>query len=130
LRGVKVEDTKRGRKFQRLNCVAGYRCGEVIKPHCYAHSMTGDYFQDYCEFGLFPKLKKGDVVILDNAAFHRKSALQKLAERFGVSVKIMPPYSPDFNPIEKKWANTKRALPDLIPQFSSLEKAVYFYLDS
>jgi transposase len=41
---------------------------------------------------------------------------------------FLPTCSPDFNKIEKEWANMKRPLPDLIPRFDSLEKAVYRYL--
>jgi putative transposase len=50
-------------------------------------------------------------------------------EGTGVSLLFLSPYSPDFNPIEKKWANLKRALPDAVPKFDTLQGAVYNYLE-
>ncbi len=66
---------------------------------------------------------------MDNATFHRKARLYEIASRYGVAVLFLPPYSPDFNPIEKSWANLKRWLKDNLIRFPSLEIAVewYFY---
>lgn len=65
---------------------------------------------------------------MDNASFHRKTRLFHLVENTGINLLFLPSYSPDFNPIEKTWANMKCALPYLIPKFNSLEIAIYSYL--
>jgi transposase len=126
-RGVRVEDSKRGRKFQRLNVVAAV-CGDVVlSPKCYTHPTTGEFFEDWFENELLPQVKRGQIIVMDNASFHRKKALRKIMRWKRKKLLFLPAYSPDFNKAEKKWANMKQALPDLIPQHASLEKAVYSY---
>lgn len=70
----------------------------------------------------------GCTVVMDNASVHRKK-LYALVEGTGVSLLFLSPYSPDFNPIEKKWANLKKALPDTAPKFDTLQEAVYNYFE-
>jgi transposase len=65
---------------------------------------------------------------MDNASFHRKKALSRIAEQRGFSLLFLPPYSPDFNRIERLWANMKRHLRDSLSLFENLEGAVYTYL--
>jgi len=74
-------------------------------------------------------LKKGQTATLDNASFHREKQLLKILDGTGVDLLFLPTYSPDFNPIEKKWANLKRALPDILPMYDSLQEAILAYLD-
>ena len=64
---------------------------------------------------------------MDNASFHRKLKLHKLAETAGVNLLFLPAYSPDFNPIEKSWANMKRWLCNNLSHFQSLSLALYYY---
>jgi transposase len=66
---------------------------------------------------------------MDNASFHRKSKLQKLADKYGMLLIFLPPYSPDLNPIEKLWANMKRALRDLVRNCRTLVDAIYAFLN-
>lgn len=65
---------------------------------------------------------------MDNASFHRKNKLRNLARRHGMKILFLPPYSPDFNPIEKSWANMKRYLVDYLPSSENLQSAIYSYL--
>ena len=66
---------------------------------------------------------------MDNAAFHRKKKLQNLARRHGLRLLFLPAYSPDFNPIEKSWANMKRYIVDSLSCSNSLQQGIYDYLD-
>ena len=75
---------------------------------------------------LLEKIPKGCTVIMDNASFHRKSTLRKIA-RGNVRLLFLPPYSPDYNPIEKSWANMKRNLRNNMQDFPSVESAIYDY---
>lgn len=64
---------------------------------------------------------------MDNASFHRKEKLRNLARRHGLKLLFLPAYSPDFNPIEKTWANLKRALIDILPNIKDLQSGIYYY---
>ena len=69
---------------------------------------------------------EGYTVILDNASHHRRKVLKKLA-RGKAGVLFLPPYSPDYNPIEKSWANMKRFLRDNLRGFFMVDFVVYEY---
>ena len=127
-RGERVEDVKRGRKFERVN-VIGARCnGEYVAITCYRHATDGGFFEHWFKNHLLEEIPKGYTIIMDNAAFHRKSRLRKLA-RGKVRLLFLPPYSPDYNPIEKSWANMKCFLRDNMQQFQSVDSAIYSYFD-
>jgi len=63
-------------------------------------------FQPYAT-GLMPKLPSRSVVILDNATFHKSETMKQNLEKQGHTLLYLPPYSPDLNPIEHKWAQAK-----------------------
>ena len=81
-------------------------------------------FEFWFENCLLNEVESGSVIILDNATFHRKSVLANLAWQKNCKVLFLPPYSPDLNPIEKKWAWLKKKLRCILPAFDSLEQAL------
>jgi len=127
LRGEKVEDVKRGRKFDRTNVIAAKCNGEIWAPKTYKHTTNSAFFEDWFEFDLLSVVPCGHTIIMDNASFHRKKYLRKIAERYGVRILFLPPYSPDFNPIEQFWANLKKWLRDNILLFKNLALAILYY---
>jgi transposase len=132
---VKVEDTKRGRKFQRTNVVAAQFKSDngkirVVAPFCYTQNTTGEIFEGWFKSRLVKSVPKGVTIIMDNASFHRKKKLRNLARRHGMKLLFLPPYSPDFNPIEHTWANMKRALADILPDSDFLERGIYDYFNA
>lgn len=70
----------------------------------------GDIFRTYVERILVPKLKLGDVVVLDNLSAHKVEGIRSLIEAQGAQLLYLPPYSPDLNPIEKAWSKFKQYL--------------------
>ena len=68
-------------------------------------NINGDIFYNWCKFTLIPSLKAKCVIVMDNASFHKR--VQRLLNRHGHRLLFLPPYSPDLNPIEKKWAQAK-----------------------
>ena len=64
---------------------------------------------------------------MDNASFHPKAKLRNLARRHGMSILFLPAYSPDLNPLERDWANMKRALVEIMPGMESLKDGIYWY---
>jgi transposase len=123
-RGKKIEDVKRGRKFGRINVISGYCDGEIFAPKTYKNTSDSAFFEDWFEFELLSVVPCGYTIIMDNASFHRKKVLAKIALRYGVNLIFLPPYSPDFNPIEKFWANLKKWLRKNIPFYSAISIAI------
>ncbi len=68
-------------------------------------NINGDVFYNWRKYTLIPSLKTKCVIVMDNASFHKR--VQKLLNRHGHRLLFLPPYSPDLNPIEKKWAQAK-----------------------
>jgi Transposase and inactivated derivatives len=123
-RGEKVVEKQSGKKFKRTNILAA-KCGdEIIEPLQYDGRTDHRLFETWFETRLCRALKKEDVVVMDNATFHRKKTLRKIAERFGVRVIFLPPYSPDLNPIEKFWSWLKSKLRSILRLFPSLDNAI------
>ncbi len=77
-------------------------------------------------FFLFPELKPGQVVIMNNATFHKSKYSQQLIEQAGCHILFLPPYSPDLNPIEIFWANFKKQVQKNRERFTNLAQAIDF----
>jgi transposase len=82
--------------------------------------MDGEMFLAWVQRGLAPALQPQDVVILDNLATHKVAGVRQAIERAGAQLLFLPPYSPDFNPIENLWSKVKQILRHLSPR-NSLE---------
>jgi transposase len=72
--------------------------------------MTTDRFEGYVRFRLAPTLRPGQVVVADNLTAHRSPAVRAAIEQRGARFLLLPPYSPDFNPIEEAFSKVKQAL--------------------
>ena len=73
----------------------------------FEQNINSNIFYHWCKHTLIPSLKTKCVIIMDNARFHKSKCIQKLLNRNGHRILWLPPYSPDLNPIEKKWAQAK-----------------------
>ena len=72
--------------------------------------VDGDAFVAWLENDLCPQQRNGDVVVMDNLSAHKNGGVIRTIEAAGARVLYLPPYSPDFNPIEKMWSKVKEAL--------------------
>ena len=79
-------------------------------------SANGQIFTAFIEKELVPKLKSKHVVIMDNVSFHKVSAIVPLISSTGATVLYLPPYSPEFNPIEMMWSKIKTILKKIKPR--------------
>jgi len=82
----------------------------VHAPFVFKGSLDGPAFETYVEHILGPELTAGDIVILDNLSPHKHAVIRALLAARGATVEFLPPYSPDFNPIEQGWSKAKAYL--------------------
>jgi transposase len=73
-------------------------------------ALDGDAFEVYVKQVLGPTLEAGDIVVMDNLSVHKVAWVKEAIEACGAVLEYLPPYSPDFNPIEKCWSKIKTAL--------------------
>ncbi len=121
--------------------LAALRSTGLTAPLVIDGPVNGDLFLAYVEQHLLPTLKRGDIVIMDNLSSHKRAGVREAIESVGASLIYLPPYSPDFNPIELlfskfKWLlrsaaeRTVEALWEtcgkLLDQFSETECRNYF----
>jgi transposase len=81
--------------------VAGLRLTGLAAPMVIDGPINGLAFQAYIDQVLVPELQPGDIVVMDNLGSHKGPAVRRSIERAGARLLYLPPYSPDFNPIEK-----------------------------
>ena len=90
--------------------IGGLRLSGMTAPMVLDGPMTGAWFLAYVQQVLVPTLRAGDVVILDNLPAHKGSAAREAVEAAGARLLFLPPYSPDFNPIENAFSKLKALL--------------------
>lgn len=90
--------------------VAALRSDGLTAPVVVDGAMTGEIFLSYVRTQLIPALQPGDVVVMDNLAAHKVAGVREAIESAGATVVYLPPYSPDFNPIELLFSKLKSLL--------------------
>ena len=124
-KGQKIYEKIKGRKYQRTSIVAALCGRKIIAPLEYQGTMHGDFFEEWFEKQLLPELSEGDVIILDNASFHRKKRLYKIAKVHNIKIIFLPPYSPELNPIEHFWHWLKKTTADTLKKCLNLSVAIF-----
>jgi transposase len=121
-RAVAYEPAEKGKRLSVVGALSieGFLGGlEVLG------SVNGDVFEAFMEQVVVPHLRPGKVVVLDNAPFHHRESLQELIENKGATVKFLPAYSPEFNPIEECWSKVKAWIRKRAPQtVAALQDAI------
>lgn len=97
-----------------------------MAPFFYKGTCDTELFNIWLKDFLIPELKVGQVVIMDNATFHKSEKSRKLIEEAGCRILFLPPYSPDLNPIEIFWANFKKTVRSNLEKFKTLSEAIDF----
>jgi transposase len=109
--GVRVGDAVPLVHWQVMTIAAAVRLGQgVTAAMAYPGATDAPAFRTYVEWSLVPTLRRGDVVILDRLQAHRAAGIRETIEAAGARVLMLPPYSPDYSPIEPAWSQVKRFL--------------------
>jgi transposase len=139
-RGVRLVDRVPHGHWKTITFVAALRYDKMVAPMVVDGSMTGEMFLAYIEQCLVPTLKRNDIVVMDNLAAHKVSGIREAIEAARGSLRYLPQYSPDLNPIENAFSTFKtylrkiaertvpglhRAIRSFIPSLSAQECANY-----
>ena len=139
-RGVRLVDRVPHGHWKTITFVAALRHDKMVAPMVVDGSMTGEMFLAYIEQCLVPTLERNDIVVMDNLAAHKVSGIREAIEAARGSLRYLPQYSPDLNPIENAFSTFKtylrkiaertvpglhRAIRSFIPSLSAQECANY-----
>ena len=117
--------------WKTTTLIAGLRLDGLAAPMVVDGAMNGDMFTAYTEIILAPTLAPGDIVILDNLPAHKVTGARTAIEAKGAFMLFLPPYSPDFNPIEQAFAKLKSILRKAAARtVDALEAAIATALDA
>lgn len=108
--GARCVDSAPAGHWKTLTFIAGLRADRLTAPWCMDQAMNGEAFKEYLRSQLGPTLKPGDIVICDNLPTHKVADVEAIIEAQGATLKYLPPYSPDLNPIEQVFAKVKALL--------------------
>jgi transposase len=127
--------------WKTITFVAALRHNGITAPFVLDGSMTGEIFLAYVEQYLAPTLKRKDIVIMDNLSAHKVPGIREAIEAAGATLRYLPQYSPDLNPIEMLFSKLKaflrklaertiprlcRSIGSFIPTLSARESVNYF----
>jgi transposase len=96
--------------WKMMTFVAGLRQQGMTAPFVVDAPMNGEIFLTYLEQCLVPTLSPGEIVSMDNLPAHKVAGVREMIEAKGAQLKLLPPYSPDLNPIEQSFAKLKAHL--------------------
>ena len=124
-KGQRLYDNKSGnRKNKRITVISAYsnQTKDLIAPIYFEGNTDTKIFNQWIQEFLITELKPNQTLILDNATFHKSSKTRELIESANCKLLYLPPYSPDFNPIEQKWSHVKNQVKKIRNKFEDFTK--------
>ena len=106
----RVYDYVPAKRTKCTTLLSSVRLDGTIVKKIFQGALNGKIFLDYIKNILVPTLHEGDVVVMDNLSCHKVKGVKEAIESVKASVLYLPPYSPDFNPIEMMWSKIKSLL--------------------
>lgn len=123
LRGEIIYGDVSGNNHKCTNLIMAQRRQQYLAPMLFESSCDSLVVNTWLEEGLMPLLQNPSIVIMDNAPFHKKKEIAAILEKYGHAFLPLPPYSPDFNPIEQTFGVLKRRR-DNAPQGTSIDQII------
>ncbi len=109
-RGERVVDHVPGRRWETYSIIAGLRSTGIVAPMVLPGAMNTESLRVWVQTVLAPELKRGDIVVWDNLGIHTDPDVAAAIAARGARLEFLPPYSPEFNPIEEAWSKMKGIL--------------------
>jgi hypothetical protein len=113
-RGQRFHALKSGRREGRVNMIAALCNQNLIAPFTVEGACNRMVFETWLESCLLPLLEAGQVVVMDNATFHKGGRIEQLIQDAGCQLLYLPPYSPDLNKIEQRRVLVEESNPQKI----------------
>jgi len=108
--GERAQASRPVNRGKNISIVGAVRLRGVVSVRAFEGSINVAKFLDFLERDLLPYTRFGDVIVMDNLSVHRDPVVLERIANAGVRVLFLPPYSPEFNPIELYWSSFKTAL--------------------
>lgn len=109
-RGQRIHDHVPHGQWHTTTMIGSIRLDGTVCCLAIEGSANQEVFRAYVQQILAPRLRRGDVVVVDNLSVHKDTESREIIESCGADLVFLPPYSPDFNPIEKMWSKVKNQL--------------------
>ena len=110
LRGERLRMSVPHGHWKTTTVIAGLRSSGIVAPFVIDCAVDRDVFETWVDQVLVPELRAGDIVVMDNLSSHKGPRVNALIQAAGAELRYLPPYSPDFNPIENAFAKLKTLL--------------------
>ena len=140
-KGTRCHALKSGKRVARISWIAALKEGKVFAPLTYEGCCNRHVFKTWLEKSLLPKLNPGNVIVIDNATFHKADAtprrrkaqgnahqagqsILEVVQNAGCEIWYLPPYSPDLNKIERWWSVLKTWMKQRIFDFGTIRECV------
>jgi transposase len=107
LKGVRIIEYVPYVKYKRVSILSTIRVNGESNPFVYSGTLNGNLFMQYIWECVVPKLKPYDILVMDCLSSHKMKIISEMVESAGANVLYLPPYSPDFNPIETIFSQIK-----------------------
>lgn len=108
--GQRVREAIPAGHWRTLTVLGALTCDGLLATMTIESATDAEVFLAYVEQVLAPKLRPGQVVVMDNLSAHKVAGVREIIETAGARLVYLPPYSPDFNPIEPCWGKVKLCL--------------------
>ena len=108
--GARIQEASPGGHWKILTILGAISTRGMIAAMTIEEPTDGDIFLAYLDHVLCPRLRPGEVVVMDNLSAHKSDGVRARIEAAGAELLYLPPYSPDLNPIEKAWSKLKTLL--------------------
>ena len=106
-RGRRCFDTHDWGARTRTNAVGALVGASLLTVALFDATINADTVHAWLARELLPRIGKPSVIVMDNASFHKRPDIREIIEAAGHVLEFLPPYSPDLNPSERKWAQAK-----------------------
>lgn len=117
-KGERYYDSRPGKNRERLSIIGALCQTQFFAPLVYQGYCSSQLIESWLQKLLLPQLQPGQVIVMDNAPFHKSRKIRELIEEAGCELLFLPTYSPDFNPIEHWWHKVKTAIRKELPLYN------------